>query len=149
MTLATDVAVYPIHRETYMIGLNHLPTWERFRDRQVVTPGSYAERIARGIWRNLFVMSPDLRFYYETFYAPEYSSFLEYVDANIELFDHHLLDGRAEIYVEQVGFFREHANEVYQAYQHVLWVDNRYSILQEERGAELLASMIGGLVICE
>ncbi len=99
---------------------------ERMLQRAKVAPGSYAHRLVEDLHSAIFVHSLDLKADYETYFAPEYASFGEYIRRRT-----HIPSAVADQVIAAVD-----------ASIGVYYVRRSFDFLSDTRGFELLARLL-------
>lgn len=66
--------LFHLHEYQYLLYFNKKYSWQHFRQKSGVAPGTYSETFAEKIYSSVFVYSIDLNEEYRTYYQDEYEN---------------------------------------------------------------------------
>lgn len=70
---------FHLHGDQYLICLSKKFSWDFFRKRLKVAPGSYSESFAKSLYASVFDSANDLVQEYQKFYRDEYASIYQFM----------------------------------------------------------------------
>jgi hypothetical protein len=70
---------FHLHEHRYLIYLEEKYSWELFRKRVKVAPGSYSEEFAKGLYASVFESANDVTHEYRKYYRDEYEDIFQFM----------------------------------------------------------------------